>query len=290
MGIGPAFVTASHHILLWSLPFYVGTVFRSISIALLFQQSPHGAHLSLQLGDSGVCSFPLLPFLYRREHARSTGARTSLANIRIAFIGQAAYFLRPTVCACAMGGDFHLAEYCLIACGQAGVNSCERGKQKVKRCLTSRGLQEYLLRHLVSHGGSYVLGVLPSAAYRSSNPLPIGNGGFLRVKSNQTFKDHTSRTNLSFPILSLLMQYTKFQVRAAKNEIKPYLVLSFRMVTPTDTPRLLECPPQSVLRRHESRQAYRPYSDRAVTAWSSREIAACHVCHSPTPQCLAERS
>jgi hypothetical protein len=97
-----AFVTSCLHIFLWNLSFYTGAVLLTTSITLLFQQSPHGAHLSLKLGDPGVCSFPLLPFLERCEHTGATGTSASLANIWITLVGQASYFLGPTVCTCAM--------------------------------------------------------------------------------------------------------------------------------------------------------------------------------------------
>jgi hypothetical protein len=82
-----AFVTSCLHIFLRNVSFYTGAVFSTTSITLLFQQSPHGAHLSLELGDPGVCSFPLLPFLEGREHAWAAGASASLANIWITLVG-----------------------------------------------------------------------------------------------------------------------------------------------------------------------------------------------------------
>jgi hypothetical protein len=83
-----AFVTSCLHIFfLWIPVFYTDALFSAISITLLFQQSPHGAHLSLKLGDPGVCSFPLLPLLDRSEDAWAAGASASLANIEIALVG-----------------------------------------------------------------------------------------------------------------------------------------------------------------------------------------------------------
>jgi len=82
-----AFVTSCLHIFLWILVFYTGAVFSTISITLLFQQSPHGAHLSLKLGDPGVRSFPLLPLLDGSEDACAAGASASLTNLRIALVG-----------------------------------------------------------------------------------------------------------------------------------------------------------------------------------------------------------
>jgi hypothetical protein len=96
-----------------------------------------------------------------------------------------------------MGGDFHVAELCLIACGQRE-RMVVKGGNRISRDALPPGayyVQQYSLRHPFCHGDSYVLGVLSSAAYWSSNPLPIGNGGFLRVEGNQT-PLHVHVTNL----------------------------------------------------------------------------------------------